>query len=53
MPNAQEYLNQMPNKVQLTTLDLSKKSLSGEVDLSEFTNLVSIRANENDFTDCD
>ncbi|KLL05211.1 MAG: hypothetical protein MRERV_3c012 [Mycoplasmataceae bacterium RV_VA103A] len=53
MLNIQEYLNQITNKEKLTTLDLSKQNLSGEADLSEFTNLISIRAGGNQFTNCD
>ena len=53
MPKTQQYLNQITNKKDLTILDLSQQNLSGEANLSEFTNLTSLRADNNQFTNFD
>lgn len=51
--NAQEYINNIINKRDLYSLDLSRQELSGAMDLKEFTNLVNIIADVNEFTNLD
>ena len=49
MTNAQKYINQLTNKSAITHLDLSKKELTGTMDLKEFANLESLNAYQNKF----
>jgi hypothetical protein len=51
--NAQEYIDRIINKEKQFTLNLKDQKLSGIMDLREFTNLVSIQASGNEFTDLD
>jgi hypothetical protein len=51
--NAQEYIDRIINKEKLFTLDLRNQKLSGTMDLKEFTSLVSIKADGNEFTSLD
>ena len=51
--SAQNYINEIINKNKQFTLNLSKQELSGDMNLAEFTNLISIKADNNNFTDCD
>ena len=51
--NAQEFINGIINKNKQFTLNLSKQELTGDMNLVEFTNLTSIKADGNEFTNCD
>jgi len=51
--NAQEYINRIINEEKQFTLNLKDQKLSGEMDLKQFTNLVSIQVGGNEFTDLD
>ena len=48
--NAQEYIDRIINKEKQFSLELKDQKLSGEMDLKEFTNLMSIKASGNEFT---
>ena len=47
--NAQEYIDRIINKEKQSTLNLKDQKLSGEMNLKGFTNLVSIKADGNEF----
>lgn len=51
MKNAQEYIDVLINKPKIYALNLSNQELTGEMNLNEFTNLTSINADKNHFTD--
>lgn len=51
--SAQEYIDGIINKEKQFALNLKEQKLSGEMDLKEFTNLVSIQVGGNEFTDLD
>src|SRR2546423_12275284 len=51
MPNVQEHLNQITNKERVFYLDISNRSLSGDMNLGEFKNLKSLNSSNNKFTD--
>jgi hypothetical protein len=51
--NAQEHIDRIINKGTQFSLNLKDQKLTGEMDLKEFTNLVSIQASGNEFTDLD
>ena len=49
--NAQEYIDRIINKGKQFTLNLKDQKLSGEMNLKEFTNLISIQVDGNEFAD--
>ena len=49
--NAQEHINQITKKAKIKYLDISNRDLSGNVNLSEFTNLQSLNSYNNKFED--
>ena len=51
--NAQEYIDKIINKERQFILNLKDQKLSGEMDLKEFTSLVSIKSDGNEFTNLD
>jgi hypothetical protein len=51
--NAQEYIDRIINKEKQFSLNLKDQKLTGEMDLKEFSNLVSIQAGGNEFTNLD
>ena len=51
--NAQEYINKIISKGTQTTLNLKDQKLTGEMDLKEFTSLISIKADGNEFSNLD
>ena len=50
--DAQNYINEIINKDKQFTLNLSKQELVGDMNLAEFTNLISIKVDGNEFTNC-
>ncbi|CAI2162410.1 10694_t:CDS:1 [Funneliformis geosporum] len=50
---AQNYIDRMKNKEKLTYLDLSNQELEGNLNLANFSSLVSINAFKNKFNDLD
>src|SRR5947199_10803592 len=48
--NAQNHLNEIIKKERMFYLDLCNRDLTSEMDLAEFTNLKSINASNNQFT---
>lgn len=54
MPNnAQNHLNEIIKKEQITYLDISNRNLEGNMNLAEFTNLKNINSSNNKFTNLD
>ena len=51
--SAQEYISKIISKETQTILNLKDQKLTGEMDLKEFTSLVSIKADGNEFTSLD
>ncbi|KLL01676.1 MAG: hypothetical protein MRERC_11c030 [Mycoplasmataceae bacterium RC_NB112A] len=51
--NAQNFIDAIINKNKQFVLNLSKQELTGSMNLVEFTNLVSIKADGNEFNNCD
>jgi len=51
--NAQGYINQLTNKAKIRYLDISNRDLSGNVDLKEFTGLISLNSYNNKFENLD
>ncbi|MCE8159079.1 MAG: leucine-rich repeat domain-containing protein [Candidatus Moeniiplasma glomeromycotorum] len=49
--NVQEYIDRIINKGTQLSLNLKDQKLFGAMDLGKFTNLVSIQASGNEFTD--
>lgn len=50
---AQKFIERMKNKEMLTYLELSNQELEGNMDLKEFTNLVSVNAYKDKFSNLD
>jgi hypothetical protein len=53
MKSAQEYINTIINKQKSYSLNLSNQDLTGEMNLSEFTNLTGISVDGNRFANLD
>ena len=51
--NAQEQINLITNKSKIRYLDISNRDLSGNVDLKEFTGLISLNSYNNKFENLD
>ena len=51
--SAQEYIDKIISKEKQFTLDLKSQKLSGTMDLKEFTSLMSIKADGNEFASLD
>ena len=51
--NAQNHLNEIIKKEKMFYLDLCNRDLEGDINLGEFTNLKSINASNNKFTNLD
>src|SRR3954454_16491127 len=51
--NAQNHLNEIIKKGKMYYLDLCNRDLEGDMNLAEFTNLKSINASNNKFTNLD
>lgn len=51
--SAQEYINEIINQEKQYTLNLKDQKLAGEMNLKEFTNLTSIKADGNEFASLD
>jgi len=51
--NAQEYIDRIINKEKQLVLNLKDQRLMGEMNLGDFTNLISIKADGNEFINLD
>jgi hypothetical protein len=51
--NAQEQINLITNQAKIRYLDISNRDLSGQVDLKEFTGLISLNSYNNKFENLD
>jgi len=51
--DAQDFINRIESKKTQFTLNIKDQKLAGEMDLKEFANLVSIKADGNEFTGLD
>jgi len=51
--NAQEQINLITNKNKIRYLDISNRDLNGEVNLKEFTALISLNSYNNKFENLD
>ena len=51
--NAQEQINLITNQAKIKYLDISNRDLSGNVDLKEFTALISLNSYNNKFENLD